>query len=52
MDVFTDVDLFKELITANLRGVVVYILLDESQFSSFLSMSRRVGVNLHDLKVN
>ncbi|XP_034756583.1 myomesin-2-like isoform X6 [Etheostoma cragini] len=50
MDVFTDVDIFKEIITATLRGVVVYILLDEAQFKSFLTMSHRVGVNIQDLK--
>ncbi|XP_029284203.1 protein FAM83B-like [Cottoperca gobio] len=50
MDVFTDVDIFKELITATLRGVVVYILLDESQFKSFLKMSQRVGIKIQDLK--
>jgi len=51
MDVFTDVDIFREVITATLRGVVVYILLDDSQFQSFLTMSQRVGVNIQDLKV-
>lgn len=51
MDVFTDVDIFKELITATLRGVAVYILLDESRYSSFLDMSNRVGINIQDLKV-
>lgn len=51
MDVFTDVDIFKELITATLRGVAVYILLDESRYSSFLAMSNRVGINIQDLKV-
>ncbi|XP_053275394.1 protein FAM83B [Pleuronectes platessa] len=50
MDVFTDVDIFKEIVSATLRGVVVYILLDESQFRSFLTMSHRVGVNIQDLK--
>ncbi|XP_070777230.1 protein FAM83B-like [Enoplosus armatus] len=50
MDVFTDVDIFKEIITATLRGVVVYILLDDSQFRSFLSMSHRVGVDIQDFK--
>uniref|UniRef100_A0A672G851 Scaffolding anchor of CK1 domain-containing protein n=1 Tax=Salarias fasciatus TaxID=181472 RepID=A0A672G851_SALFA len=38
MDIFTDVDIFKELISATLRGVVVYILLDESHIQGFLSM--------------
>lgn len=51
MDVFTDVDIFKEIITATLRGVAVYILLDDSQFKSFLAMSHRVGVNIQDFKV-
>ncbi|CAJ1053958.1 LOW QUALITY PROTEIN: protein FAM83B-like [Xyrichtys novacula] len=50
MDVFTDVDIFKEIINATLRGVAVYILLDDSQFKSFLTMSHRVGVNIHDFK--
>ncbi|KAK2817478.1 hypothetical protein Q5P01_025669 [Channa striata] len=50
MDVFTDVDIFKEIVTATLRGVMVYILLDESQFRSFHTMSHRVGVNIQDLK--
>ncbi|XP_032419266.1 protein FAM83B-like [Xiphophorus hellerii] len=50
MDVFTDVDIFKELISAALRGVVVYILLDDSRVSSFLNMSRSMGINLHDIK--
>uniref|UniRef100_A0A3B3W286 Scaffolding anchor of CK1 domain-containing protein n=1 Tax=Poecilia latipinna TaxID=48699 RepID=A0A3B3W286_9TELE len=51
MDVFTDVDIFKELISAALRGVMVYILLDDSRVSSFLNMSRSMGINLHDIKV-
>lgn len=51
MDVFTDVDIFKEIITATLRGVAVYVLLDESHFSSFLDMSRKAGINIQDLKV-
>ncbi|XP_043969488.1 protein FAM83B-like [Gambusia affinis] len=50
MDVFTDVDIFKELISAALRGVVVYILLDDSRVSSFLNMSHSMGINLRDIK--
>ncbi|XP_026158220.1 protein FAM83B-like isoform X2 [Mastacembelus armatus] len=50
MDVFTDIDIFKELINATLRGVVVYVLLDESQFKSFHAMSHRMGINIQDLK--
>ncbi|XP_070840875.1 protein FAM83B-like [Chaetodon trifascialis] len=50
MDVFTDVDIFKEIVTATMRGVAVYILLDDSHFKSFLTMSHRMGVNIQDLK--
>ncbi|KAM6939605.1 uncharacterized protein FYW49_008344 [Xenentodon cancila] len=50
MDVFTDVDIFKEILAAALRGVAVYILLDDSQVNGFLSMSRSLGVNIHDIK--
>ncbi|KAM4750488.1 uncharacterized protein FYW61_002987 [Anableps anableps] len=50
MDVFTDVDIFKEIIGAALRGVVVYILLDDSRVSSFLNMSRSLGINILDIK--
>lgn len=51
MDIFTDVDIFKEIISATLRGVVVYMLLDDAHFNSFLMMSHRVGINIHDFKV-
>ncbi|KAM9792201.1 uncharacterized protein ACB057_010726 [Neosynchiropus ocellatus] len=50
MDVFTDVDIFKEVVSATLRGVVVYILLDRSHYRSFRAMAQRVGVNIQDLK--
>lgn len=51
MDVFTDADIFKEIIAATSRGVAVYILLDDSHFKSFLTMVHRMGVNIQDLKV-
>lgn len=51
MDIFTDIDIFKEIVSATLRGVVVYILLDETHSQSFLTMARKVGVNIQDLKV-
>ncbi len=51
MDIFTDVDIFKEIVNATLRGVAVYILLDDSHFDSFLNMTHRVGIDLQDLKV-
>uniref|UniRef100_A0A8C6U9U4 Scaffolding anchor of CK1 domain-containing protein n=1 Tax=Neogobius melanostomus TaxID=47308 RepID=A0A8C6U9U4_9GOBI len=50
MDVFTDVDIFKELVIAALRGVVVYLLLDQTHFGSFLHMSQRLGVSLSEIK--
>lgn len=50
MDVFTDIDIFKEIISATLRGVVVYILLDDSHINSFFAMSHRVGIKIQDLK--
>ncbi|KAE8300586.1 Protein FAM83B [Larimichthys crocea] len=50
MDIFTDIDIFKEIVSATLRGVVVYILLDETHSQSFLTMARKVGVNIQDLK--
>lgn len=51
MDVFTDVDIFKEILSAALRGVGVYVLLDDSRVSGFLAMSHSAGVNIHDIKV-
>lgn len=50
MDVFTDVDIFKDIVSATLKGVTVYILLDDFQFQSFLNMSKRSGVKIQDLK--
>ncbi|XP_017287641.1 protein FAM83B [Kryptolebias marmoratus] len=50
MDVFTDVDIFKGIISAVQRGVAVYILLDESRFSSFLHMAHSLGINVQDTK--
>uniref|UniRef100_A0A8K9UH27 Scaffolding anchor of CK1 domain-containing protein n=1 Tax=Oncorhynchus mykiss TaxID=8022 RepID=A0A8K9UH27_ONCMY len=43
MDVFTDVDIFKEIVNATTRGVMVYILLDDFQFKSFLNMAKSAG---------
>ncbi|XP_042245426.1 protein FAM83B-like [Thunnus maccoyii] len=50
MDIFTDVDIFKEIINVALKGVVVYIVLDDSQFKSFYNMSHKMGVNIQDIK--
>uniref|UniRef100_A0AAX7T7D5 Scaffolding anchor of CK1 domain-containing protein n=1 Tax=Astatotilapia calliptera TaxID=8154 RepID=A0AAX7T7D5_ASTCA len=51
MDVFTDGDIFKELINATQRGVVVYILLDDSHVKSFLKMAHDMEINIQELKV-
>ncbi|XP_037546535.1 protein FAM83B-like [Nematolebias whitei] len=50
MDVFTDVDIFMEIIGAAQRGVAVYILLDEAQIKSFLHMAHGLSVNVQDTK--
>lgn len=51
MDIFTDVDIFKEIVEASTRGISVYILLDESKFSHFLSMTEKQGCQVQRLRV-
>lgn len=51
MDTFTDVDIFKEVVDASIRGVPVYILLDELNLKSFLSMAENQDVKLQQLRV-
>ncbi|XP_065258203.1 protein FAM83B [Emys orbicularis] len=43
MDMFTDVDIFREIVEASTRGIAVYILLDEFNFSHFLKMTEKQG---------
>ncbi|KAF4013259.1 hypothetical protein G4228_004651 [Cervus hanglu yarkandensis] len=50
MDIFTDVDIFKEIVEASARGISVYILLDESKFSHFLSMTEKQGCQVQRLR--
>ncbi|XP_058410115.1 protein FAM83B [Diceros bicornis minor] len=50
MDMFTDVDIFKEIVEASTRGISVYILLDESNFNHFLSMTEKQGCQLQRLR--
>ncbi|KAM7394719.1 hypothetical protein PAMP_021505 [Pampus punctatissimus] len=50
MDIFTDADIFKELVSVAVKGVVVYILLDDSNFESFYNMSQRLGVIIKDIR--
>ncbi|XP_004673639.1 PREDICTED: protein FAM83B [Condylura cristata] len=50
MDIFTDVDIFKEIVEASTRGVSVYILLDEFKFNHFLSMTEKQGCQVQRLR--
>ncbi|KAG7274995.1 hypothetical protein CRUP_001088 [Coryphaenoides rupestris] len=49
MDVFTDVDIFQEVVSASRRGVIVYVLLDHAHFRAFLTMAQRLQVPIRDL---
>ncbi|XP_059496857.1 protein FAM83H-like [Stegostoma tigrinum] len=54
MDIFTDIDLFAEVLEAANRGVPVYLLLDELLSHHFLDMVKKCQVNLshiHFLRV-
>ncbi|XP_004696404.1 protein FAM83B [Echinops telfairi] len=50
MDIFTDVDIFKEIVEASTRGISVYILLDESNFNHFLKMTEKQGCQVQRLR--
>lgn len=50
MDRFTDVDIFKEIVEASLRGVAVYVILDHSHRKGFLSMAENQDVRVHQLR--
>uniref|UniRef100_A0A8C1I3X9 Family with sequence similarity 83 member B n=2 Tax=Cyprinus carpio TaxID=7962 RepID=A0A8C1I3X9_CYPCA len=50
MDVFTDVDIFKEVVDASVRGVPVYILLDHNHFKSFLNMIEKQDIQIQKLR--
>ncbi|KAM6459817.1 protein FAM83B isoform 1-T3 [Liasis olivaceus] len=50
MDIFTDVDIFKEIVEASTRGISVYLLLDESNFSHFLKMTEKQGCQVQRLR--
>lgn len=52
MDVFTDVDIFKDVVNASLRGIPVYILLDDFHVKSFLTMAENQDVNIRQLRVS
>lgn len=46
MDMFTDIDIFSDLLDAAQRHVPVYILLDEQNSHHFVSMVTSCRVNL------
>ncbi|XP_053316171.1 protein FAM83B [Spea bombifrons] len=50
MDMFTDVDIFKELVEASTRGVPVYLLLDDINFPHFLKMTEKQGIQIQRLR--
>lgn len=52
MDIFTDVDIFKEVVDASIRGVPVYILLDHIHFKSFLAMTANLDIQIQKLRVS
>lgn len=52
MDMFTDVDIFADILNAAMRGVAVYILLDEINAHHFVLMANNCRVNLDDIKVS
>lgn len=52
MDIFTDVDIFKEAVDASIRGTPVYVLLDEFHLQSFLSMAENQDIQIQKLRVS
>ncbi|XP_059421791.1 serine-rich adhesin for platelets-like isoform X2 [Carassius carassius] len=50
MDMFTDVDIFADILGAATRGVAVYVLLDELNAHHFVAMVNNCRVNLDELK--
>lgn len=52
MDMFTDVDIFADLLDAAARHVPVYILLDEQEAHHFVSMVINCKVNLDLIPVS
>ncbi|XP_034040138.1 mucin-17-like isoform X8 [Thalassophryne amazonica] len=50
MDVFTDVDIFADILQAAMRNVAVYVLLDEQNVRLFLNMASNCRVNLQSIQ--
>lgn len=53
MDVFTDVDIFKDLIEAGFRKkVAIYIIIDNASVQNFLLMCERANMHRGHLNVS
>lgn len=52
MDIFTDIDIFREVVEASTRGVPVYMLLDDVNLSHFLKMAEKQGFQIQRLRVS
>ncbi|XP_017578305.1 protein FAM83H-like [Pygocentrus nattereri] len=50
MDMFTDVDIFADILNAAMRNVAVYVLLDELNADHFVAMANNCRVNLDEVK--
>ncbi|XP_071337105.1 protein FAM83H [Trachinotus anak] len=50
MDMFTDVDIFADILNAAMRNVAVYILLDEQNAHHFINMVSNCRVNLQSIQ--
>ncbi|XP_069582862.1 protein FAM83B [Ranitomeya imitator] len=50
MDMFTDIDIFKELVEASTRGIPVYLLLDDVNFPHFLTMAEKQSFQVQRLR--
>uniref|UniRef100_A0A3B1KE46 Scaffolding anchor of CK1 domain-containing protein n=1 Tax=Astyanax mexicanus TaxID=7994 RepID=A0A3B1KE46_ASTMX len=50
MDMFTDVDIFADILNAAMRNVAVYVLLDELNAHHFVAMVNNCRVNLDEIK--
>ncbi|XP_070834355.1 protein FAM83H [Chaetodon trifascialis] len=50
MNMFTDVDIFQDILNAAMRNVAVYVLLDEQNAHHFLNMVSNCRVNLQSIQ--
>ncbi|KAL0964220.1 hypothetical protein UPYG_G00321010 [Umbra pygmaea] len=50
MDMFTDVDIFSDILNAAMRNVPVYVILDEQNAHHFVTMASNCRVNLENIE--